>query len=74
MITKENIIKVYTDNGFLFHKTNGKFMLSAPEWNKPDDQIGIDIQDSILQGHRTLTISLDRMLIKLLENNLIEIE
>ena len=73
MITEENIIKFYVDNGFLLHRVRSHYHISNPEWLLPAIENIQDTQDRLMGTHRTLSLTIEQMLIKLLENGLIDI-
>ena len=73
MITKENIIQIYEDNGFLLNLIGEHYHISNPFWNLPDKNDAQDIQDKLMSTHRVLNLTLEEMLILLLENKMIEI-
>ena len=73
MITKEKIIQIYEDNGFLLNLIGEHYHISNPNWLLPDKENIQDIQDKLMSTHRVLSLTLEEMLIKLLENKMIEI-
>jgi len=73
MITKEKIIQIYEDNGFLLNLIGEHYHISNPFWNLPDKNDAQYIQDKLMSTHRVLSLTLEEMLIKLLENKMIKI-